>query len=247
MKHVDANNQWIPEFLAYIQKSARPSIKLTLSKEQTRMTDSKVGGKPWLPPMVQIPKDEDGTDYLFIAQINWVQMPPLEDFPSRGLTSFFVKQDDAFGVLDQSFHVFHFEAVTASSDIDPFQPEDPELYSPVLGGPYKLCGKLETQLIPYKNCLSDNFQLPPDQDEAAYSKYWDLSDASGSRIGGYPYFTQDDPRASDSVLLFQLDMEGDHKDYYVSWGDSGVANFFIRQEDLVRLDFSNVEYSWDCL
>ncbi|TGV30909.1 DUF1963 domain-containing protein [Mesorhizobium sp. M00.F.Ca.ET.186.01.1.1] len=39
--------------------------------------------------------------------------------------------------------------------------------------------------------------------------------------------------------------EGDHKSYYVSWGDSGVANFFIRKQDLLRLDFSQVFHTWD--
>ncbi|WP_289138676.1 YwqG family protein [uncultured Brevibacillus sp.] len=247
MNFLDANNKWTPEFMKYIEETARPSIKLTLTKELTQLTDSKVGGKPWLPPMVQIPHDEDGTDYLFIAQVNWAQMPQLDGFPSHGFTSFFVKQDDTFGLLDQAYHVLHFEDVSDTTEIDPFQPEDPDLYSPVLGGPYKLTGQLESKLIPYKNFQSEHFQLPPDHDEVAYSKYWDLSDASGSRIGGYPYFTQDDPRSEDSILLLQLDMEGDHKDYYVSWGDSGVANFFIRKEDLLRLDFSNVGYTWDCL
>ncbi|KMZ44718.1 MULTISPECIES: DUF1963 domain-containing protein [Bacillales] len=48
-------------------------------------------------------------------------------------------------------------------------------------------------------------------------------------------------------MLLQLDMEGDNYDYYVSWGDSGVGNFFIRREDLLRLDFSKVSYTWECL
>lgn len=30
------------------------------------------------------------------------------------------------------------------------------------------------------------------------------------------------------------------------WGDMGVANFFIRREDLLRRDFSRVWYTWDC-
>jgi len=49
MNFLDANNKWTPEFMKYIQETARPSIKLTLTKELTRLTDSKVGGKPWLP------------------------------------------------------------------------------------------------------------------------------------------------------------------------------------------------------
>lgn len=247
MRFLDSNNEWTPEFLAYLEKSARMSIKLTLTKDPVRITDSKVGGKPWLPQEISIPRDADGNDYLFIAQLNWAQMPRLDGFPEKGMTSFFVKADDTFGLLDGAYHVFHFANVPDIDEIDPYLPENLDLYSPILGGPYKLSGKLEKQLVPYKDRQAENYQLPTDQDEVATSKYWDLTDSSGSRIGGYPYFTQEDPRSEDMELLLQLDMEGDHREYYVSWGDSGVANFFIRREDLLRLDFSKVAYTWDCL
>ena len=76
------------------------------------------------------------------------------------------------------------------------------------------------------------------------------------QMGGYPYFTQEDPRinagelANLDVLLFQLDSEmlprkqggGD----LVLWGDCGVCNFFINREALRRRDFSRVCYNWDC-
>ncbi len=74
---------------------------------------------------------------------------------------------------------------------------------------------------------------------------------SGSGVGGYPYFTQSDPREYDdkaakcNILLFQLDSEGGGDDM-IMWGDSGVGNFFIREEDLAARDFSNVLYNWDC-
>ena len=42
-------------------------------------------------------------------------------------------------------------------------------------------------------------------------------------------------------LLLQIDSTND-----VSFGDSGVANFFISPSDLERLDFSRVLYTWDC-
>ncbi|NRR06123.1 DUF1963 domain-containing protein [Brevibacillus sp. RS1.1] len=233
--------------MEHIQKSAKSSIKLTLTKEAATLTDSKVGGKPWLPPQMPYPQDEDGNDYLFLEQINWTQMPRLDGYPASGLTSFFVKEDDTFGLMDQSFHVLHFDEVMDTQEIDPFQPEDPDVYSPVLGGPYKVTGKLESQYVPHRDPQAVNYQLPTDENQVAYSKYWDLADASGSRIGGYPYFTQEYGNQDGWEMLLQLDMEGDNYDYYVSWGDSGVGNFFIRREDLLRLDFSKVSYSWDCL
>lgn len=69
---------------------------------------------------------------------------------------------------------------------------------------------------------------------------------------GYPYFTQSDPREYDEprrvydTLLFQMDSDDQGDEDYVLWGDCGVANFFIRREDLEKKDFSRVLYNWDC-
>lgn len=81
-------------------------------------------------------------------------------------------------------------------------------------------------------------------------------EAAGTRMGGYPFFTQEDPRgynenyAKCSVLLFQSDSEsgGDENSVEdeILWGDCGVANFFISLEDLEKRDFSHVLYNWDC-
>ena len=75
--------------------------------------------------------------------------------------------------------------------------------------------------------------------------------SSYHQLGGYPYFTQSDPRPGQyedlDVLLFQLDSD-ENKEVgdLVLWGDCGVANFFISREALKRRDFSRVCYNWDC-
>ena len=80
---------------------------------------------------------------------------------------------------------------------------------------------------------------------------------SGSRVLGYPFFTQSDSRevqgkySGYDILLLQLDSEDrklsdDSYDWMVMWGDCGVGNFFIRKEDLLNKDFSHVLYNWDC-
>ena len=70
-----------------------------------------------------------------------------------------------------------------------------------------------------------------------------------SKMGGYPYFTQFDPRSEETsqydTLLFQLDTDM-RKEIGVMWGDAGVGNFFINRENLKKLDFSDVLYNWDC-
>ncbi|MBE6888530.1 MAG: DUF1963 domain-containing protein [Ruminococcaceae bacterium] len=89
-------------------------------------------------------------------------------------------------------------------------------------------------------------------DEKLYDALWDaFGGGTGAKIGGSPFFTQDDPRgynedfAKCDTLLFQLDSEGDGEDE-IMWGDCGVGNFFINSDDLKNCDFSRVLYSWDC-
>ena len=89
-------------------------------------------------------------------------------------------------------------------------------------------------------------------DDETYDKLIGECSEGGHWLLGYPYFTQTDPREYEEqyryydTMLFQLDSDyGDDGDY-IMWGDSGVANFFINQEDLKKRDFSKILYNWDC-
>lgn len=86
-------------------------------------------------------------------------------------------------------------------------------------------------------------------DQEDFTYFVDHLSTGGHRMLGHPYFTQEDPRPEGSpydTLLFQMDSDSVGREDYVLWGDSGVGNFFINREDLKRLDFSNVFYTWDC-
>lgn len=89
------------------------------------------------------------------------------------------------------------------------------------------------------------------QDKDLCDLLYETRSVGGTAIGGYPYFTQNDPRefGKDAVeydiLLFQLDSEGCGADE-IMWGDCGVGNFFISAEALAALDFTRVLYNWDC-
>ncbi len=95
-----------------------------------------------------------------------------------------------------------------------------------------------------------------DIDEELVDAVCDLREGAGTRMGGFPFFTQEDPRGWNeeygkcTILLFQSDSEnGGEKgnwDDRICWGDAGVANFFISPEDLAKRDFSRVIYNWDC-
>ena len=83
-------------------------------------------------------------------------------------------------------------------------------------------------------------------EEEESSKIKGLKSNAGHWIGGYPFFTQTDPRTwgdfdNYGILLLQIDSDDD-----IMWGDCGVGNFFITREDLKNRDFSKVLYNWDC-
>lgn len=92
-----------------------------------------------------------------------------------------------------------------------------------------------------------------EKDKDAMSR---LAVNEGSHLLGYPWFVQEDPRSFDSpynTLLFQLDScfgTKIHPDtdpnHLIMWGDAGVGNFFIREEDLMASRFDRIYYTWDC-
>lgn len=69
-------------------------------------------------------------------------------------------------------------------------------------------------------------------------------------VGGYPAFTQEDPRtdasldARNDIQLVQLASAAQPE--IMMWGDLGIAHLFIPADDLARRDFSRVLYCWDC-
>ena len=104
----------------------------------------------------------------------------------------------------------------------------------------------------YPEQAVENFYDLPDE---IFENVVDIHDGSdcAHQLGGYPYFTQYDPRYErDSTeltkyteVLFQIDSQLD-TEWDMCWGDAGVRNFFISREDLEALDFSDLLYNFDC-
>lgn len=104
----------------------------------------------------------------------------------------------------------------------------------------------------YPEQAVENFYDLPDE---IFENVVDIHDGPdcAHQLGGYPYFTQYDPRYErDSTeltkyteVLFQIDSQFD-TEWDLCWGDAGVRNFFISREDLEALDFSDLLYNFDC-
>ncbi|NJL57547.1 DUF1963 domain-containing protein [bacterium] len=249
-------------FREAIAASIRPYVEIqaTPTKKQLPYWQSKFGGLPYLPRSVAYPKTPAG-DYLhLLAQINFAEVPALEGFPQQGILQFYIASGDLYGLYGEDFHhptrqsgfrVMYFAAPDLNVDAlvtdFSFLPGG-ELDLPVPGC-YAL--RFERQSAPISALdyrVGDWLQLGEgDRFWELNEVYCDVSIGDGHKLGGYPFFTQDDPRSrlpkaeEPYELLLQIDSgEG------IMWGDVGVGNFFIRPSALERLDFSDVLYNWDC-
>ncbi len=102
--------------------------------------------------------------------------------------------------------------------------------------------------------LSENNYYKVLESDERYDLEHKMSNA-GSWLLGYSQFARKDPREKEKQfrqydrLLFQLDvhyLNREQNEYYFKHGGCGVANFFIRNEDLLNRDFSHIMYHWEC-
>ncbi len=66
--------------------------------ENLSLWTSKYRGNPYLPKTCEFPKAIDGRYLVFLAQINFSEMPPLAGYPSSGIVQFFISDNDLYGL-----------------------------------------------------------------------------------------------------------------------------------------------------
>ncbi|MCK5719726.1 MAG: DUF1963 domain-containing protein [Thiomargarita sp.] len=242
-----------------IEANLKPFIAIQAKKAAVlTVWQSKFGGLPYLPKNAEYPKDKQGNPLYLLAQINFEECPALENFPEYGILQFYIADDESYGIdFDNAtdkkgFQVIYFPSITHEENnlITNFSFLPPPKYVPFATNcalnfhkkymPISSCDYRFEQI--YGKNFFDNF----DDEYQVWEDYYETFPAEGHKIGGYPYFTQEDPRysiADYDILLLQIDSD-DEVD--VMWGDAGVANFFIKASDLLQQDFSKVLYNWDC-
>lgn len=239
-------------------------IAIQPKKESTTLYQSKFGGNPYFPKNQDYPYDEQGVPLFLLAQINFEEVPHLEPYPTSGILQFFVSFDDDIIGIDfndytnqQNFRVIYHEELLSEEELIQdfsFLPPAEEGTLPLVDE-MKLTFELKEEFVSlsdfqFEELLGGKLDL---EQEIGNFTLWDLYIESihnmGHKIGGYAYFTQSDVREGDSnyehhkYLLLQIDSDDDNN---IMWGDVGVGNFFITEEDLKKRDFSKVLYTWDC-
>lgn len=256
-----------------IEATWKPVIYLSLGEPTENPLENKLGGVPYRLKGAEWPATSDQTPMTFLAQLNFATLPPAQGFPSQGILQFFIGRNDFYGsdfmrgATDSSadYEVrWIAEPVEDQTQLDFSIPEPPHgseenHFSPFLGDSLGWGFSGDSTLQPmtardrlFETTIGLDFcdeSDSPDEDlsfgEWLEENYNEISCSSKHQIGGYPSFTQEDPRRTDDprILLFQLVSEGGD---ILMWGDMGIANFFIHPDDLAARDFSRVAYNWDC-
>lgn len=240
----------------YISIKATPAKKFTLQQ-------SKLLHFPSIPKDFPYPVDSAGKYMIPLAQINFKECPKLEGLPDSGYLQFYIANNDVYGLsfddqqTQSDFRVLYFKEEDVT---DPHQ--DFSFLADIMNAEYTpvhsshmLSFQLKQDYLGLGDYQSDKNTEPimsqiykkyPTIEDKLTDIMYDRFSGTGHKVGGFAYFTQEDPRTynkewRDYILLFQLD-----SDEEIMWGDVGVANFFIRPNDLADLNFSNIIYNWDC-
>lgn len=242
-----------------LEKTTKRYISIEAKKGNSPRTASKFGGTPYWPHDMVYPMTPEGKPLTLLAQIRFDEIiEPLEGYPTTGMLQFFIYNDDLYGMdFDEltnqnTFRVVFHEHV----DEDPASwlgniPQSDDEYF-LVNEECSLTFKLCEEIMPmsdYRFNLAFSLEEICSEEELddVAEEFWREHSGMGHKLGGYPYFTQWDPREGsiyeDYELLLQLDTDNN---VGIMWGDVGVGNFFIRPEDLRKRDFSKVLYTWDC-
>lgn len=205
-------------------------------------------------------------------------MPHLSGYPEKGILQFYIDGNDEAGLMglnlddlitQDKFRVLYFENVEEDLSKLKYENIDNEVVSSPLdaNANYSIEFFLEKQYMTISDYRfhemsfsKDMTQADLDSEERSSNEddcsmidaYYKKFSGEVHRIGGYPFFTQADPRdgsknLQEYELLLQLATDySEDKGVSIMWGDAGVGAFFIRPEDLKKCNFTNVLYNWDC-
>ncbi len=252
---------------AYEREAIRIVARPLGDGEELGLKESKFGGLPYLPVGMEYPKDADGRPMRLWVQINFGEVPALEDFPGSGMLQVFSSEDwgDSEDILvlfhevveDACLCDFPYMAQPKKGSVCPFRRGgDPYEFSP-MACEHRLSFERVVEYGSFTDfrCSAEVGGIDLDEyvaglegvDEGLLEEVEELLLGGGHKLGGYASFAQDDPRGEEparhgnGVQLLQID-----SDDRIMFGDSGVAHIFIDRDRLRARDFGAAWGYWDC-
>lgn len=236
--------------------TGRPCIRFTLDG---RGGKSIIGGKI----DEDAPLSPSGQPMRLLAAIFCSELPENDIFPPRGVLRFYITPDDTYGADFDALNVQKNFRVLFDMDEDRFftsthfGPEDDNF--PIFGA-FRPNFAADTEAMTicddmFDSAVEDAINTSAEQglskDDYYDKDFTALIGGEGHKLGGYPMFTQYDPREDSrymkyDCLLLQIDTDYNEGVNKTMFGDAGVCNFFIPREKLKAQDFSDILYTWDC-
>lgn len=253
-------------FWAAIEDASLPMAKATVEdRKPLNSKESRIGGAPLaIGEDSTWPRDEDNAPMAFIAQLNFAELPELEDFPTKGILqifSSFAMIDDSHAcervirwdpdpITDASLEIPS-EIKKTTRDTRYFSEKARQIGLPLkfehfmaLGNPYNwpfaATSPMHENRLPENNEvdeLLEGWECREEEISEGYGIHW---------VGGHPDFVQWDVRYDPDLqsldrLLFHMGFDDD-----ICIGDAGELNVMISRNDLLRRDFQKAFLTWDC-
>ena len=213
----------------------REVIRIALSlADNLALTDSKLGGTPYIPQGGALPTSVDGKPLFMLAQINCEQLPENTLYPKKGLLQFWIAAMEAplYGLdyeapCSNDFkRVIHYPTFGEALPIDDFINDytfDDENLPFNSKRQFALHFKKDTESISLEERAAtqlffqkwnesfsthittiDEFFDEVPDDICEEINAYLLKEPTGHKIGGYPYFIEYDPREENDPHTFLL-------------------------------------------
>lgn len=265
---VDISDE-VKRAIGFIKRdTALPMVEVRLPAPEDG-NKTRLGGAP---VDKEVPLDSAGNPMHLLAAIWCSEVRGVPDFPEKGVLRFYISGNDYYGLDLDEPNVQNDFRVLYDEDEDKFDEtlrDDPNIpahfpiqhvlpvrLSPAMGSMLSSDYRFENQMD--AACRKAGLEKGQfDLTDSEFDLIYDENSYGGHRIGGYPCFTQDDPRdVSEDLhkydtLLLQIvshsmpDASGKEEDL-IMFGDDGGCQFFIPRAKLRARDFTDVMYNWDC-
>ena len=215
--------------------TCREVIRIALSlADNLALTDSKLGGIPYIPQGGALPTSVDGKPLFMLAQINCEQLPENTLYPKKGLLQFWIAATEAplYGLDYEAPCSNDFKQVIYYPDFGEALPIDDFINDYTFDNEnlpfnskrqFALHFKKDTESISLEERATTQFFF--EKWNEAFSthittidEFFDevpddiceeinaylLKEPTGHKIGGYPYFIEYDPREENDPHTFLL-------------------------------------------
>lgn len=240
------------------ERTKKDCYKIDIVEGEPSILDDKIGGKSYLPIGEEYPKDKNGEPLALLLQVN-LKNVDLEGYPKKGILEIYTDKDVDYPC---QYAVKYFEeGLEYQTDLP-----NVDLSNYIVKNSLKInltkdvCYmaindyrfvKIMCEIVNqvYGTTLNTYGQLDDYFKEFAwYDKLRDGYTNHPITLGGYPDFTQQDPRLNikdnKDECLFKLDSWGNFSTFAI--GDSGILSVLISKEDIENCDFEKGLVSWDC-